>query len=308
MSNHRDRVDRLGEAIVDGLEKAVGRGCEIGLQGVWDDDEVLNRPSPLRAAVLAFNAPLGDCVVAITTMHEETIRSVLATVGLSIAGALDVHVDMAMPEVFEYETRDDAIDQLDALYNEPTLHFTTPKGDLLIVFGTGLLDAVAAIENGGSAASDAGLEAWEEDEYDLDTMFDSEQLPTAPAAQQQAAAVEPVAAAADPAVAAVGATARANQAAVHAASGAPEWESLLSGVDVDVSAELGSTKLSLGTMTSLENGAVVTLDQGIDDPVDVFVNGTRYARARLVVVGDEYGIEILEVFDEATAPSFSAAA
>ena len=74
---------------------------------------------------------------------------------------------------------------------------------------------------------------------------------------------------------------------------------LLSGVEVELSAELGRTDLALGDITSLAADSVLTLDQIVDEPVTVFVNGTRYATARLVVVDGEYGIEILEVVEQA---------
>jgi flagellar motor switch protein FliN len=79
---------------------------------------------------------------------------------------------------------------------------------------------------------------------------------------------------------------------------AEAWASLLSGVEVELSAELGRTDLALGDITSLTSERVLTLDQLVDEPVLVHVNGTPYATARLVVVDGEYGIEILEVMDQ----------
>ena len=76
------------------------------------------------------------------------------------------------------------------------------------------------------------------------------------------------------------------------------WAELLSGVEVEVSAELGRTDLALGDITALDSESVLTLDQMVKDPVTVFVNGTPYALARLVVVDGEYGIEILEVLEQ----------
>ena len=70
-----------------------------------------------------------------------------------------------------------------------------------------------------------------------------------------------------------------------------QWTQLLSGVEVELSAELGRADLALGDITSLASESVLTLDQLVDEPVTVFVNGTRYATARLVVVDGEYGIE-----------------
>jgi len=100
-----------------------------------------------------------------------------------------------------------------------------------------------------------------------------------------------------PSAQALAATASANAAAATEQSTA-RWTQLLSGVEVELSAELGRADLTLGDITSLITDSVLTLDQMIHEPVGVFVNGTRYATARLVVVDGEYGIEILEVVDQ----------
>lgn len=106
------------------------------------------------------------------------------------------------------------------------------------------------------------------------------------------------------AAAAIAATNAAAAASAPVAPGAmapqdsERWTQLLSGVEVELSAELGRTDLTLGDITSLDSESVLTLDQLVHEPVDVYVNGTRYATARLVMVDGEYGIEILEVVDQ----------
>jgi flagellar motor switch protein FliN len=52
-------------------------------------------------------------------------------------------------------------------------------------------------------------------------------------------------------------------------------------------AEIGRAKLPVGRVVSLPAGAVLELDRLAEDPVDIFVNGHRYATGRLVV--DEAG-------------------
>ena len=69
-------------------------------------------------------------------------------------------------------------------------------------------------------------------------------------------------------------------------------------MEVELSAELGRTDLALGQIASLVAESVLTLDQLVQDPVTVYVNGIAYATARLVVVDGEYGVEILEVADQ----------
>jgi flagellar motor switch protein FliN len=60
----------------------------------------------------------------------------------------------------------------------------------------------------------------------------------------------------------------------------------LSGINLRVWAELGRTRLPLGEALALPLGAVVSLDCGADAPVDLFVNGVRFAEGHLLVTED----------------------
>jgi flagellar motor switch protein FliM len=66
---------------------------------------------------------------------------------------------------------------------------------------------------------------------------------------------------------------------------APMRESLARMMDVSVRvwAELGRTTLPLGEALELPQGGVVELDQGADSPIELFVNGTRFAHGTLQV-------------------------
>lgn len=118
------------------------------------------------------------------------------------------------------------------------------------------------------------------------------------AAQEQAEADAAATIAAAATDAAVANAAAAQQAPMADVAATERWTQLLSGVEVELSAELGRTDLALGDITALDSDSVLTLDQLVHEPVDVYVNGTRYARARLVVVDGEYGIEIIEVVEQ----------
>ena len=60
----------------------------------------------------------------------------------------------------------------------------------------------------------------------------------------------------------------------------------LSGISLRVWAELGRTRLPLGEALALPLGAVVSLDCGAEAPVDLFVNGVRFAAGHLIVTDD----------------------
>lgn len=60
----------------------------------------------------------------------------------------------------------------------------------------------------------------------------------------------------------------------------------LSGINLRVWAELGRTRLPLGEALALPLGAVVSLDCAADAPVELFVNGVRFAEGHLLVTDD----------------------
>jgi flagellar motor switch protein FliN/FliY len=57
-------------------------------------------------------------------------------------------------------------------------------------------------------------------------------------------------------------------------------------ITLRVWAELGRTRLPLGKALGLPRGAVVDLDHGAQAPVDLYVNGVRFAQGRLTVTDD----------------------
>jgi flagellar motor switch protein FliN len=61
---------------------------------------------------------------------------------------------------------------------------------------------------------------------------------------------------------------------------------ILRNIFVRVWAELGRTHMSLGRALELAPGAVVELDQGAEEPVELFANGVCFARGALVVTGE----------------------
>jgi flagellar motor switch protein FliN len=63
-------------------------------------------------------------------------------------------------------------------------------------------------------------------------------------------------------------------------------------------AELGRTQLPLGRALRLPLGAVLELDRTADAPIDLYVNGTQFARGRLLVTDDgEWAFALDEVGD-----------
>jgi flagellar motor switch protein FliN len=73
-------------------------------------------------------------------------------------------------------------------------------------------------------------------------------------------------------------------------------ESLLE-VTVTVTAELGRTTLPIAEVLKLGSGSVVELKRMLAEPVDLIVQGVRFARGEVVVVDDHFAIRIKELSD-----------
>jgi flagellar motor switch protein FliN/FliY len=63
-------------------------------------------------------------------------------------------------------------------------------------------------------------------------------------------------------------------------------EEALGGINLRVWAELGRARMPLGSALGLPVGAVLDLDRAADAPVEVYVNGMRFARGQLLVTDD----------------------
>jgi flagellar motor switch protein FliN/FliY len=82
----------------------------------------------------------------------------------------------------------------------------------------------------------------------------------------------------------------------------------LTDVMVELTVEVGRTRMSLGETLALGPGSVVTLDRLADKPVDLLVNGRPIARGEVVVIDEEFGLRITEVIGAERADSPGAAA
>jgi flagellar motor switch protein FliN/FliY len=71
--------------------------------------------------------------------------------------------------------------------------------------------------------------------------------------------------------------------------------SLLLDVDLPVSISFGKTHLAMRDVIKLTTGSIVELNRGVNEPVEVLVNGSLVARGEVVVVEGNYGVRILEI-------------
>jgi flagellar motor switch protein FliN/FliY len=89
----------------------------------------------------------------------------------------------------------------------------------------------------------------------------------------------------------------ASGAAPASGTGAMTVTPSLSGIPVRVWAELGRARMPSAEVVGLPPGAVVELNTPADEPIDLYVNGRRFAKGRLVVVdGTDWAVRIEHVF------------
>ena len=75
----------------------------------------------------------------------------------------------------------------------------------------------------------------------------------------------------------------------------------LSDIDVTVTVELGGNLIPIRQILTWTRGSAVELEPEENDPVDVLVNGKLFAHGEVVVVGDTFGVRILELIDQGDA-------
>lgn len=70
---------------------------------------------------------------------------------------------------------------------------------------------------------------------------------------------------------------------------------LIQGIKVRLSACVGQRELTVKELFSLKEGEVVALDRASNDPVELYLDAKLIGRGELVVVGDNFGIRIVEL-------------
>jgi flagellar motor switch protein FliN/FliY len=70
---------------------------------------------------------------------------------------------------------------------------------------------------------------------------------------------------------------------------------LLHDVEMEVTVELGRTKMIVRNILGLTPGSVIELDRAAGAPVDLLVNGTLIGRGEVVVIDEEFGVRISEI-------------
>lgn len=66
-------------------------------------------------------------------------------------------------------------------------------------------------------------------------------------------------------------------------------------IPVNLSLELGHTRMSVRDLLQLSQGSIVKLDRPGGDPLDILVNGCLVARGEVVVINERFGVRITDI-------------
>jgi len=66
-------------------------------------------------------------------------------------------------------------------------------------------------------------------------------------------------------------------------------------IPVNLSVEIGRTRINISNLLKLNQGSVVELDRIAGEPMDIMVNGTLIAHGEVVVVNEKFGIRLTDI-------------
>lgn len=66
-------------------------------------------------------------------------------------------------------------------------------------------------------------------------------------------------------------------------------------VPLEVSVELGRTRVLVQDLLQLTQGATIELDKTEGEPVDILINGKPVARGEVVIIEDKFGVRIIDI-------------
>ena len=82
---------------------------------------------------------------------------------------------------------------------------------------------------------------------------------------------------------------------VEAPAGQPNDLNMILDIPVQLTVELGRTRIPIKHILQLAQGSVVELDALAGEPMDVLVNGFLIAQGEVVVVNDKFGIRLTDI-------------
>ena len=75
----------------------------------------------------------------------------------------------------------------------------------------------------------------------------------------------------------------------------PQSMDFLLDIPLDISVELGRTKVQIGDLLKLSQGSVVELEKLVNQPLDIYVNQKLMAQGEVVVVNEKFGVRLTHI-------------
>lgn len=75
----------------------------------------------------------------------------------------------------------------------------------------------------------------------------------------------------------------------------PEDLNLILDIPVNLTVELGKTKMTIKELLSLSQGSIVSLDGLAGEPLDILINGYLIAQGEVVVISDKFAVRITDI-------------
>jgi flagellar motor switch protein FliN/FliY len=66
-------------------------------------------------------------------------------------------------------------------------------------------------------------------------------------------------------------------------------------IPLEITVELGKTRITIGDLLKLSQGSVVELNKLTEEPLEIFVNKKLMAQGEVVVVNEKFGIRLTNI-------------
>ena len=70
---------------------------------------------------------------------------------------------------------------------------------------------------------------------------------------------------------------------------------LILDIPLDISVELGRTKMIVNDLLQLGQGSIIELNKPAGEPVEIYINNKLIARGEVVVVDEKFGIRVTDI-------------
>lgn len=70
---------------------------------------------------------------------------------------------------------------------------------------------------------------------------------------------------------------------------------LIKDVEVELTAQVGTSSISVQELFDLQKGSQITLNETLNSPISLYIDNKLIAEGKLVAIGDNFGIEITDI-------------